>query len=104
MARAAQREDPLLGPQAFLVAACPAEGDVGAMLVEGLAQCLGLHDVGVEHRPVGERRHPRLQTFLVGMDDQLHARLATASVRKAYMSRNFHVVSMCSSGNGGAAG
>jgi hypothetical protein len=48
---------------------------------------------------------PRSSALGVDVDQQLHAELSRAMrSRKAYISRNFQVVSTCSSGNGGGAG
>ena len=103
--RGAEREDPLLGPRFLLVAPRAAERGVEAVLVERLLERLGLHDVGVQRRAVGERVDAPLDALRVLVDDQLDAVPLGATVsRNSYIARNFQVVSTCSSGNGGLAG
>lgn len=74
MLRGTEREHALLGTGLLLVASCPAESRIEAVLVECLLESLGLHDVGVDRRAVGERIDVLLDPFRVDVDDQLHTR------------------------------
>ena len=65
----AKRKDPLLGPAFLFVPAGAAEGGIKPVLIEGLPQGLGLHDVGVDLAAVGERIDPLGPPFLIGVDD-----------------------------------
>src|ERR1700676_4173309 len=50
----AERKNALLGTTLLLVAPRAAEGRIEAVLVERLAERLGLHDIGVQLRAVGK--------------------------------------------------
>ena len=95
-----------LARRLFLVAPRAAEGRIEAVLVQRLLQRLGLHHVGVQRASRGSNGlMPSLHALLVDVDDQVEAELAAPSrSRNAIISRNFQVVSTCSSGNGGLAG
>jgi hypothetical protein len=100
--RGAEREDALLGARLLFVAPGTAKGHIEAVLVQRLLQALGLHDVGVDGRAVGERIDVLFNPFRVDVHQQFHAQLLAAMrSRKRYISRNFQRVSTCSSGNGG---
>ncbi len=71
--RGPQREDPFLGPRAFLVPAGAAEDDVVAAGIERLAEGLGLHDVGVVGGPVVEGVDPAPESLVVGVDAHIKA-------------------------------
>ena len=71
----AERIDAFLGTRFFFVAAGTTEGGVELVLVEGLFERLGLHDVGVDLAAVRERSHALLHAFLVDVDDQIPAEL-----------------------------
>ena len=99
----AEAEDPLLGPRL-------SPRHVGRRrrprrnppACQRLLERLGLHDVGVVHRAVVEgvdallRRPPGW----CGRSDLQAELLARSGSRNSIISRNFHVVSTCSSGNG----
>ena len=68
----ADGEDALLGPGLLLVAAGATEGEVEAVLVEGLLEPLGLPDVGVHRRAVVERVDAALDGVGVLVDQQVH--------------------------------
>ena len=103
--RRAEREDALLGARLLLVAARAAERRVEAVLVERLLQALRLPDVGVDRGAVRERIDALRERLRVDVDDELEAELLASSCREtSIISRNFHVVSTCSSGNGGFDG
>ena len=101
----AERKHPLLGARSLLVAAGAAERGVEAVAVERLLERLGLHDVGVNVEPCVNGSMPAAEPVLVDVDDGDRGRSPFAvSSRKAIISRNFQVVSTCSSGNGGLPG
>src|ERR1700694_5317484 len=72
MLRRTERKHALLGAAFFFVAAAAAEGRIEAVLVQGLAQRLGEHDVGIGGA-VGPWFDPRAFTFLVGMHQEFQA-------------------------------
>ena len=45
------------------------------MLIQSLLESLGLHDVRMNFRTVGDRSHPLGNTLLIDVNDQLHAGL-----------------------------
>ena len=104
MVRRAEGEAPFLGPALLLVAPGAADRGVEAVGVERELQRLGLHHVGVDLRSVGDGADPLPETVVVHEHDELHADHLAVASRNSYMARNFHVVSMWSSGNGGGEG
>ena len=71
MAAVAEGKDPFLGARFLLVATGPAECRVEPMLIESLLQRLGLHDLRVQRRAMGEGPDTLLYAFGVRIDDQL---------------------------------
>ena len=67
----AEGEDALLGAALFFVAAGTSEGGIKLVLVEGIKEGLGLHEVGVYLRAVGEGAHTCLEGFFVAFDDEV---------------------------------
>jgi hypothetical protein len=65
-------------------------------------QRLGLHHVGVHRRAVAIGLMPARHAVRIGVHEQVHAEPPRHASRKAIISRNFQVVSTCSSGKGGA--
>ena len=71
MVGGAEGEDALLGAALLLVAAGAAEGRVELVLVERLAQPLGLHHLGVQRRAGGDRVDAAGEAVLIDMDDEI---------------------------------
>ena len=69
----AEAEDALLGAALLLVATGTAEGSIELILVQGIQQGLGLHQVGVYLGAVGERPHAGMEGFHVGLHDEVPA-------------------------------
>src|SRR3546814_19166362 len=76
----AEREDALLGPGLFLVAARPADGGVEPPPVQRLLEGLGLHHVGVHGGAVADRTDALGNAIRVGPDMQLKPRLGGAAI------------------------
>src|SRR6185369_13256395 len=79
----AKREHPLLGARAFLVAACPAEGRIEAAGVKGLTQRNSLNHVGINRRRMVERVDVARQAVVVGVHDQIEAKIARRLVAES---------------------
>jgi len=62
-------------------------------VVKRLFERFGFADVGVQRGAVVERVDAQARGFRVLVDQQFHAELAAMRSRRAYMSRNFQVVS-----------
>ena len=69
----AEGEDAFLGAALFFVAAGSAKGGVELVLVEGVEQGLGLHQVGVYLRTVGEGAYAGMKGFHVAFDNEVPA-------------------------------
>src|SRR3546814_13007327 len=80
MRGAAEREDALLGPGLFLVAARPADGGVEPPPVQRLLEGLGLHHVGVHGGAVADRTDALGNAIRVGPDLQPNPRLGGAAI------------------------
>ena len=96
----ADREDPLLGARTLFVAPGTAERAVEAVDVERLLERLGLHHVGVNRRSVREWSIPIFSPSALMWTWRSSPRRFAVSSRNVIISRNFQVVSTCSSGNG----
>src|SRR3546814_20365155 len=80
MGGAAEREDALLGPGLFLVAARPADGGVEPPPVQRLLEGLGLHHVGVHGGAVADRTDALGNAIRVGPDMPLTPRHGGAAL------------------------
>src|SRR5260370_11040129 len=77
--RGAKRKHPLFRAALFFVAAAAAEGRIEAVLVQGLAQRLGEHDVGIGGA-VGPGFDPGAHTLLIGVDQEFQAEFLCGGV------------------------
>ncbi|MCY1417787.1 hypothetical protein D9M71_333280 [compost metagenome] len=73
----------LLGARLLFIAARATEGRVEAMLVQGLLEALGLHDVGVLGTAVGEGVDALGDTLRIHVSDQVQAQLLDHLVAEA---------------------
>ena len=85
--RVAQREDALLGPRAFLVAAGAAEGRVEVAGLERVEQRLRLEQPAAPLRADQKRLRAVGDRFLVGVDDQRGADFRRCTGRGTRSSR-----------------
>ena len=74
MLRRTKGKNPFLGAALLFVAPCSAEGGIETILVQRLLEGLGFHDIGVDTRAMSYRADSLTESFLVGVDDEIHTK------------------------------
>lgn len=104
MLAVAERVHALFGAGLLFIATGAAERCVETMLVEGLFQAFGFHDVGVLGAAVGERVDVLRHAIGVDMGDEVRAQFFDHLVAELVHFWNFQRVSTCITGNGSLPG
>ncbi|MEN9682098.1 MAG: hypothetical protein RLZZ627_1991, partial [Pseudomonadota bacterium] len=74
--------DPLLGARLFLITPRTAEGGIELILVQGLFESLGLHDVGMFLAAMGKGADALFDAFRIDVDDEVEAKFLSHLVAK----------------------